>query len=67
MERRKEQEQGAAILQQQLLERQAQRIREEELREQVRSTQDGTGHQLAWMRRGSPHQLTRDTAATAGR
>lgn len=42
MERRKEQEQGAAILQQQLVERQAQRIREEELRDQVRPTQDRT-------------------------
>jgi hypothetical protein len=38
VERRKEQEVGAAILQQQLVERQAQRIREEELRDQV-STQ----------------------------
>jgi hypothetical protein len=35
VERRKEQERGAAILQQQLAERQAQRIREEELRDQV--------------------------------
>lgn len=35
VERRKEQEVGAAILQQQLVERQAQRIREEELRDQV--------------------------------
>jgi hypothetical protein len=34
-ERRKEQERGAAILQQQLAERQAQRVCEEELRDQV--------------------------------
>jgi len=35
VERRREQERGAAILQQQLAERQAQRVREEELRDQV--------------------------------
>lgn len=35
VERRKEQERGVAILQQQLVERQAQRVREEELRDQV--------------------------------
>lgn len=38
VERRKEQEVGAAILQQQLVERQAQRIKEEELRDQVSTT-----------------------------
>lgn len=70
VERRKEQEQGAAILQQQLVERQAQRIREEELRDQVRPTdrtRSGQGTSWPGCAEAFFPRLTCDPAATAGR